>query len=119
MRTAAIEDGMTMNVGVMDTCSEPIDPSSSLVQAEMARLGELSPQERGVEYHDVGRACLELCGAENVVYLDPEAARKKCFEARVTRAALVSYGVYVEGDVYITDPDELSSFPDLLVEVSD
>ena len=119
MRMAIAENSITMGVGVMDACTEPMDPSDGMVQAEMARIGELSPEERDVEYHDIGRACFELCGAGNVIYLDLEIARARCFNARVTRAALVSSGVYVEAGDDILGADELDRIPDLQVKIVD
>ena len=96
MSFLAGEDGLMIHVG-MDVCAEPIDPLDGRVQAEMDRIAELSLEERGVEYHDIGRKCFELCGAENVVHLDPVVSMNQCLGVRVRRAALVASGVFIDG----------------------
>ncbi len=120
MRTAAIEDGTTMNIGTMDTCTEPMDPFDSRMQDQMEWLEGLSAKDRDAVYHDIGTACLRLCGAEaeNVTYLNPELAEADCLEIRSLRAALVASGAYIEPEDII-GADELDRIPDLQVKIVD
>lgn len=76
-----------------DLCYEPMDPSDPEVLETIEAWRGLPRAEQVDELQQLGLICLEACGSENVIHLDPSAVDLKCREARVTRVALAALGV--------------------------